>query len=317
MKRNGILIFCVVLFCTIICSGQTYFHPLPELLGTYSNSRTASIDFGHSFNSICKVSIYLEGYITPGLGQGDGVEWPVLPTFPLPGEVDCFMIDPDPPSSSCDFYVTWFRELNKEVSFDHLLKMTCKGIPIDWDFLLDGTHDVTLEVAGGSGFGIVMIYPPTVTITDAYLIVEDNLYLIKPNRGETYLENTVTTINWGDCISTAPELHLEYSDNNSVSWNTIDPNTENDGYYDWTVPQLTSDQCLLRISDVNDPNAFDKSNDVFNIYECQLPSAGQIADLDDNCYVDFADFSILLPRDLNDFSTWAQQWLNNGNPFDP
>ena len=128
--------------------------------------------------------------------------------------------------------------------------------------------------------------------------------VLNPNGGEELIAGQTHTI---DCSSSAviSEVSIEYCDAKGVSWDVIDPCTPNDGEYDWTVPEVTSNQCLVRISDVTDPCVFDVSDDVFTIYECQLSSIGKDADLDDNCKIDIVDFSM-----------WTLQWLNNGNPFD-
>ena len=113
---------------------------------------------------------------------------------------------------------------------------------------------------------------------------------------------TVTVIDVND-------IRLEYSTDNGGNWYLIDPctpYTPNDGKYDWLVPEVTSNQCLVRITDTTYPNITDTSDDVFAIYVCQLPPLAQDADMDDNCKVDFIDFSL-----------WSLQWLKNGNPFDP
>jgi len=123
-----------------------------------------------------------------------------------------------------------------------------------------------------------------------------------PNGGEEWTAGTTQTIQWepyGDV--NIPIIHLEYSANNGIDWNDVNavPNT---GSYQWTVPMITSNQCRVRISDANDANVYDTSDNVFIIYVCQLLSLG---DLNKDCKIDFVDFAIM-----------AQDWLRNGNPFD-
>ncbi len=129
------------------------------------------------------------------------------------------------------------------------------------------------------------------------------ILLLEPNGGEELIAGKTYTINWLVWQGGDPNATIEYSDNNGIDWNMIDPNTGNDGSYEWTVPAVTSNQCLVRISDANDPNLSDTSDDLFTIYVCQLSSQ---SNLDNDCDVDFVDFSI-----------WVQDWLKNGNPFDP
>ena len=128
--------------------------------------------------------------------------------------------------------------------------------------------------------------------------------LVAPNGGENWVAGNTESIEWetlGD--ANIPNVKLEYSTNNGHDWNDVNT-VQNTGSYEWLVPEVTSsNQCLVRISDANDANVYDVSDDVFIIFKCQLSSP---ADLDNNCKIDFVDFSI-----------WAQDWLRNGNPFDP
>lgn len=95
---------------------------------------------------------------------------------------------------------------------------------------------------------------------------------------------------------------IEYSTNNGQDWNDVDI-WWNTGSYDWDpVPGVDSNQCLVRISDLFDPDVSDTSDDVFTIFQCLEPIPG---DLNDDCYVDFRDFAV-----------FAGHWLECGNPFD-
>lgn len=133
---------------------------------------------------------------------------------------------------------------------------------------------------------------------------EPPLLVETPNGGESWIAGTKQAIQWETHDPCITDVKIEYSTNNATDWNNV--TVANTGSYEWTVPQVTSSKCLVRISDANDADVYDISDNVFVIYVCQLSSVGQDADLDNNCRVDFVDFSI-----------WAQQWLNNGNPFDP
>ncbi len=125
--------------------------------------------------------------------------------------------------------------------------------------------------------------------------------LLAPNGGEELMGGQTYTIRWegGQDIL---QIMIDYSTDNGGNWNPIDP-ALNDGQYEWTVPQETSEDCLVRISDASDPSEFDVSDAVFRIYECLLFSP---ADLDNDCKVGLGDLMIM-----------ARDWLRNGNPVDP
>lgn len=130
------------------------------------------------------------------------------------------------------------------------------------------------------------------------------LGLLVPNGGEMWVAGTTQNIEWESCAeANIPEVKIEYSDSNGQAWDLIDANTANDGEYEWLVPDVTSPNCLVRISDANDANVYDTSDDVFTIFECLGPVPG---DLNEDCYVNFFDIAIV-----------AQHWLHTGNPLDP
>jgi hypothetical protein len=120
-----------------------------------------------------------------------------------------------------------------------------------------------------------------------------------PNGSESYIAGTQQTIEWYS--NGGDDVKLEWSSNDGNSWTTETNSVPNFGSYLWTVPQVTSNKCRLRISLVEDPSVFAISS-VFTIFECRLNSK---ADLDGNCKVDMTDFALL-----------ANDWLRNGNPFD-
>ena len=66
-------------------------------------------------------------------------------------------------------------------------------------------------------------------------------------------------------------------------------NTVNDGSYDWEVPNNPSDECLMKISDV-DGDTFDESDAVFTI----TPPICK-ADFNDDGKVNYIDLETLSP----------------------
>lgn len=165
------------------------------------------------------------------------------------------------------------------------------------------------------------------------------LEVLTPNGGESWIAGTVEDIAW-TVDPTISRIYLDYSLTDTNDWIVIDPNTGNDGQYTWTLPEITSDQCIVRVSDADDPNlpsnptVYDVSDDTFTIFECQITSP---ADLDDDCYVSSLDLvamaTVWLLNDPNtdiapqpagdgivnfkDYNVLAQDWLLSGNPYDP
>ena len=163
-----------------------------------------------------------------------------------------------------------------------------------------------------------------------------SLNLLSPNGGECLLAGTNYSIEW-ETMGVISDVLIEYSTNSGSSWTEVDPcNTGNTGTYNWLVPNVTSGLCGVRISDAGDPSVFDTSDAVFTIRECQTIAA----DLNNDCYVDWTDLDIFADQwlasgcgepdwcdgadfdqsqDVNfvDFSIFASEWWECGNPCDP
>ncbi|MCF8267463.1 MAG: FG-GAP-like repeat-containing protein, partial [Ignavibacteriales bacterium] len=73
------------------------------------------------------------------------------------------------------------------------------------------------------------------------------IQLITPNGGEIWYPGNINRIEWE-----AEELNLitiELSINNGTSWVVIAENVSADsGFYNWIIPKVSSDSCLLRLS---------------------------------------------------------------------
>jgi hypothetical protein len=85
-----------------------------------------------------------------------------------------------------------------------------------------------------------------------------------PNGGETFSAGSQYDITWTS--TGVNNVIIEYSIDNGSEWISIDTVAAGDGRYTWTVPQISSQTCLVRISG-NTPGAppFDVSDSVFSI----------------------------------------------------
>ena len=145
-----------------------YSVPLPEFVGelqTYPNESVALFDFGTNFVDIYQVRIQVAGTFTTGLGHGDGVEIPEDHTFVLIPYVGIYTLDPDPGFASTEVFPSESPFVMDE-AIDYL------GLGATWDFLLDGTGEVIASLGWEGGGGWVTETEPTVTLTDAHLVIE-------------------------------------------------------------------------------------------------------------------------------------------------
>jgi len=110
-----------------------------------------------------------------------------------------------------------------------------------------------------------------VTITDGQttpllVILGDSgsLELTAPNGGEVWVYGENREITWNTTGNPA-NVRLEYSTDNGANWNMIAESAANIGHYTWTIPQCSSTDCLVRITEI-DGNPTDTGNAVFSIF---------------------------------------------------
>jgi PKD repeat protein len=91
-----------------------------------------------------------------------------------------------------------------------------------------------------------------------------SLTLQSPNGGEVWVVGETEQITWTDV--NVYDVKIELSVDNGSSWSTIAESIPNTGAYSWIVTaQDSSDQCLIRITNVDDALVTDISDDVFTI----------------------------------------------------
>jgi hypothetical protein len=135
------------------------------------------------------------------------------------------------------------------------------------------------------------------------------------------------------------DIRLYYSTNSGQSWTTITTITDHETReYEWLVPDVNSNACMLRIVDLAHFGLTDESEDTFSTYPCQGPIIG---DIDGDCYVNLDDLGLMGAYwlandcnemnqwcsgtdldeneivDLNDFAIVGQNWCDCGDPCDP
>jgi hypothetical protein len=86
-----------------------------------------------------------------------------------------------------------------------------------------------------------------------------------PNGNETWDAETTQTITWSH-TGTVTSVNIDYSSNGGASWLPIAAGAANTGSYDWLLPALDSDNCLVRVSDT-ETAASDTSNGTFAIWQ--------------------------------------------------
>jgi hypothetical protein len=85
-----------------------------------------------------------------------------------------------------------------------------------------------------------------------------------PNGGEVWVVGETEDITWTGV--NVDDVKIELTTDNGITWSTIEETVPNTGTYAWTVTaQDSSDECLIRISNVANGFVYDVSDDVFTI----------------------------------------------------
>jgi poly-gamma-glutamate capsule biosynthesis protein CapA/YwtB (metallophosphatase superfamily) len=91
-----------------------------------------------------------------------------------------------------------------------------------------------------------------------------NITVQSPNGGEVWIVDEIEDITWTS--QNVNDVMIELSTDNGATWATIESSVPNTGTYTWTVATLdSSDECLVRITDVVNTSIKDVSDGVFTI----------------------------------------------------
>ena len=100
-------------------------------------------------------------------------------------------------------------------------------------------------------FEIELVYAKSITVTS-------------PHGKEKWRAGSTYDIKWN--YSTIDNVDIEYSTDVGANWTVVENSVNaSDGAYSWTVPDIPSANCLVKITDSSDPNITDQSDDVFTI----------------------------------------------------
>jgi hypothetical protein len=181
-----------------------------------------------------------------------------------------------------EIQITWFSENISDIKIDYTLD---NGY--NWQVITEST-------SASTGFFTWTVPNATsdqckVKITDAtdiniydksndvFSISLYELELTYPNGGDFFIAGDLTQITWANTPVT--NIKIEFSDDNGSNWTEISANfPASAGSIAWTVPDITSNQCLIKITDVADATIFDISENTFEIGEANTIGGPYISD---------------------------------------
>lgn len=154
---------------------------------------------------------------------------------------------------STDNGATWTMVAENEVASNGYYYWTVEGTPsVDCFIRISNASDPS-QFGLSARFSILQI--PVITINS-------------PSQGDILNTNSTYTITWSYDIPTqSPNVYLQYSVDGGSVWNYLGYgyNVGNEGSFEWTTPVISSDQCLINVSDYYSYNVTDTS-EMFTIF---------------------------------------------------
>ncbi|NOG44770.1 MAG: T9SS type A sorting domain-containing protein [Calditrichaeota bacterium] len=114
-------------------------------------------------------------------------------------------------------------------------------------------------------------------VSDAFFVISPSaqINLTSPNGGEMWLAQSSHSITWSS--TSIISVKLEYSLNSGSSWILIsDAVSASTGSFNWTIPNVQSTTCLVRISDVANSVLNDVSDGSFTINKVLADTSGPV-----------------------------------------
>ena len=180
----------------------------------------------------------------------------------------------EPPQADFTASPTYSEEYTCSVQFTD----QTAGLVTDWtwDFGDGGTSDQqnpahTFDCGNSYTVSLTTIGPcdTSVETKQNYIMCECpcEIELTSPTGGEIWCANEAEEIAWTS-ENTSGDITIEYSPDNGANWVTIAFSTPDDGSRLWSIPDVVSTSCLVRIYDVSEPLCSDTSDHPFQICRC-------------------------------------------------
>jgi hypothetical protein len=118
--------------------------------------------------------------------------------------------------------------------------------------------------------------------------VPSSITLLDPNGAEILTAGSTYTIKW-ESQGVVNNVLVQFSIDDGKTWTGVYPsNVGNTGQYDWLVPLVDADKCLIRVSSSDNLGVYDVSDATFSIYELSL-----VGDIAADCPVDMFKLVLL------------------------
>ncbi len=108
-------------------------------------------------------------------------------------------------------------------------------------------------------------YIPRHNLPHCFWIGGPQIRITSPNGGEAWVVGDTHDITWISENFYGENVDVEFSADGGGSWAAIVEDTPNDGVHPWLIPDTVSATCLVKVSDAEDGDPYDQSDDFFSI----------------------------------------------------
>ncbi len=204
-------------------------------------------------------------------------------------------------SKDSTYSIQWTDNISNDVKIE-LYKSAAFDSEISASTASDGEFEWTVPagIANGTDYKIKITDVSDNLVAD----VSDNVFEISgiipsvtvtnPNGGEELVIGSQYNIEFSSTHTS--DFKLEYSTNNGTDWLqiTVVNNSSGNSSHSWTVPNDQSDQCLLKVTDVNEISISDISDANFTIREAKQltigrPNGGEVWSKDSTYSIQWTD----------------------------
>lgn len=148
------------------------------------------------------------------------------------------------------------------------------------------------------------------------LTAQNALKVESPNGGETWVVGTTHDIIWTKSGQTSAYVNLYYTIDNGSSWITIINKTQNDGNFNWLIPDLPnlpSPSCKIKVEDNSNIAIYDVSNNRFTISQPVIkvltPNGAEIVIIDSKYNITWSSMgniqNVKISYSTNSGSSWS------------
>jgi hypothetical protein len=92
-----------------------------------------------------------------------------------------------------------------------------------------------------------------------------DIALLEPSNGYTIPAGEPYLIRWVSAGPVDDIITIEFSQDSGKEWDTIVPRTTNNGVYEWNVPDIEAQHCIIRIGSIINENNIDTCAGTFSI----------------------------------------------------